>query len=65
MLLTNLLDWIQVSSSGMAIQSSQVVMGFQPYNSNSHMTERLVSELSSQHIKVCSPVSLTDTTSQQ
>ncbi|KAL9961487.1 hypothetical protein ACROYT_G030434 [Oculina patagonica] len=40
-----------VSSSGMTVQSSQVVMGFQPYSSNSHMTERLVSELSSQHIK--------------
>ena len=40
----------------MKVQSSQVVMGFQPLKSDSNMTRRLMMELPSQHIEVCSPM---------
>lgn len=41
-----------VTTSTMVVQSSQVVLGFQPHKSNNYMTERLVSEMPpSQHIK--------------
>ena len=38
----------------MKVQSSQVVMGFQPLKSNSNMTKSLMMGLPSQHIEVCS-----------
>ena len=40
----------------MKVQSSQVVMGFQPLKSDSNMTKRLMMELPSQHIEVCFPM---------
>lgn len=49
----SLMFFFKISSSDMEVQSSQVVVGFQPYKSSNHVTELLMTELlPSKKIKV-------------